>query len=122
MYLGEETELLAAVEMLLSWEGRMVRSALLLVGGSRFQMQTFEAFQPALHVRWRGRLQHVICRPSLDACRQFDLRPQRLRLIFAGGPRIEVAIEHVYQSARRGARLALMVSKDLRLVIEPLRL
>lgn len=110
------------METLLSWEGRMVRAALLLVGSSRFQLQSFEAFQPAMQVRWRGRLRHVICRPSLDACQRFDLRPQRLRLIFDGGPRLEVAVAHLHQPARRGSRLALMISKDLRLVLEPMQL
>ena len=82
-------------------------------------MQTFEAFQPAMQLRWQGRLRHVVCRPSVDACRRFHLRPQRLRLIFDNGPGIEAVIEQLHESARRGNRLALVVGKDLRLVLEP---
>lgn len=98
----------------------MVRSALLLVGKRRFQLQTFEAFQPAMQLRWQGKLRHVICRPSIDACRRFQLRPQRLRLIFDNGAGVEAVIEHLHESMKRGSRLALGIGKDLRLILEPL--
>lgn len=118
--LDDGADILDAMETLLSWEGRMVRSALLLVGKRRFQMQTFEAFEPAMQLRWQGKLRHVICRPSLDACRRFHLRPQRLRLIFDNGAGIDAVIEHVHESVLRGSRLALAIGKDLRLVLEPM--
>lgn len=108
----------ALIETLMRWEGKWVRGCLLQVGG-RFALGTTHALRTSVRMRWRGELRGVACRPPVAVCRRYALRPQRLRLIFNGGPRLEVDVEQLRSHVVRGNRLILVVHEDWHLILEP---